>query len=93
MEKHDTRLVDEFIDMYKNNDNRKLFFSKLYSATQSTQKHSTNKVGLNGERIWSRNIKGRQAEYLFHTDFFYQSWSVERFLLVVLSDSLYPPHW
>ena len=48
MEKHDTNLIDLFIDMYKNKDNRKLV-SKLYLAIQSIKKQSTNKVRLKWE--------------------------------------------
>ncbi len=49
LEKHDPNLVDLFIDVYKNKDNRKLV-SKLYLFIQSNKEHSTRKVRLKWER-------------------------------------------
>ena len=48
-EKFNANLIDIFIDIYKNMDNRKLV-SKLYSSIQSSRKHSTDKVRLKWEK-------------------------------------------
>ena len=49
LEESETNLINIFIDMYKNKDNKKLV-SKLYSCIQSNKKHSTDKVRLKWEK-------------------------------------------
>ncbi len=67
LEKHDPNLVDLFIEVYKNKDNRKLV-SKLYLSIQSDKEHSTREVRIKWEREASLAIS---EEYLFCSGYFY----------------------